>query len=389
MERTENAAFGPTDRIGQLTMRNLDIADSRAKLELYAAQPLDQGQVLVENGTLFGELETGGADRIARNPAAEGDDSDVASTTSPWRSAPTDRHCPCNAELWTVEHASCGALAVKDTALQRAGRAGRRHHSRKAPMTETSGTTGTGKLWGGRFAGGPSPELEALSRSHPLRLAAGELRPRRLPRPRARAAPGRPAHRRGARRAAHRHRRARPPRRRRASCCRKESDEDVHGALEGALVELVGADLGGKLRAGRSRNDQIATLFRVFLRDHARVVAGTGPRPRRRPRRPGRAAPRRDHARPHPPPARPAGAAQPPPAGARLAAAPRRRAAARLGRPRRRGLAVRLRRARRLQPRPRPRGGRRATSASPAAPPTPSTARRRATSSPSSPSSPR
>ena len=35
------------------------------------AQPLDQGQVLVENGTLFGELEAGGADRIARNPAAE------------------------------------------------------------------------------------------------------------------------------------------------------------------------------------------------------------------------------------------------------------------------------------------------------------------------------
>ena len=38
MERTENAAFGPVDRIGQLTMRNLDIADSRAKLEQYAAQ---------------------------------------------------------------------------------------------------------------------------------------------------------------------------------------------------------------------------------------------------------------------------------------------------------------------------------------------------------------
>jgi argininosuccinate synthase len=70
MERTDNAAFGPTDRIGQLTMRNLDIADSRAKLELYAGQPLDQGQVLVENGTLFGEIEAGGADRISRNPAA-------------------------------------------------------------------------------------------------------------------------------------------------------------------------------------------------------------------------------------------------------------------------------------------------------------------------------
>ncbi|MDP2772680.1 MAG: argininosuccinate synthase [Nocardioides sp.] len=70
MERTENAAFGPTDRIGQLTMRNLDIADSRAKLEQYAGQPLDQGQVLVENGTLFGELPEGGFDRITDNPSA-------------------------------------------------------------------------------------------------------------------------------------------------------------------------------------------------------------------------------------------------------------------------------------------------------------------------------
>ncbi|GAA5153542.1 argininosuccinate synthase [Nocardioides marinquilinus] len=78
MERTEGAAFGPTDRIGQLTMRNLDIADSRAKLELYAAQPIEQGQVLVEHGTLYGELEAGGADRIARNPAAAGDTSDEA-----------------------------------------------------------------------------------------------------------------------------------------------------------------------------------------------------------------------------------------------------------------------------------------------------------------------
>ncbi|MCZ4498301.1 MAG: argininosuccinate synthase [Marmoricola sp.] len=65
MERVENAAFGPTDRIGQLTMRNLDIADSRAKLEMYASQPLDQGTVLVENGTLFGELPAGGFDQIA------------------------------------------------------------------------------------------------------------------------------------------------------------------------------------------------------------------------------------------------------------------------------------------------------------------------------------
>jgi argininosuccinate synthase len=73
MERTENAAFGPTDRIGQLTMRNLDIADSRALLEAYAGQPLDQGQVLVEHGTLFGALPAGGAERIADKPVVVGD----------------------------------------------------------------------------------------------------------------------------------------------------------------------------------------------------------------------------------------------------------------------------------------------------------------------------
>jgi argininosuccinate synthase len=71
MERVENAAFGPTDRIGQLTMRNLDIADSRAKLEAYAGQPAEQGTVLVEHGTLFGELPSGGFDRIAAADRAE------------------------------------------------------------------------------------------------------------------------------------------------------------------------------------------------------------------------------------------------------------------------------------------------------------------------------
>jgi argininosuccinate synthase len=77
MERTENAAFGPTDRIGQLTMRNLDIADSRAKLELYAAQPMEQGQVVVEHGILYGELPAGGAEIIAANPALTGDEETV------------------------------------------------------------------------------------------------------------------------------------------------------------------------------------------------------------------------------------------------------------------------------------------------------------------------
>ena len=50
------------------------------------------------------------------------------------------------------------------------------------------------------------------------------------------------------------------------------TDEDVHGALERRLVELVGTELGGRLRAGRSRNDQIATLIRMYLRDALRTV---------------------------------------------------------------------------------------------------------------------
>jgi len=54
MERTEDAAFGPTDRIGQLTMRNLDIADTRAKLEMYTRQ----GQIANDGQfKLLGELE--------------------------------------------------------------------------------------------------------------------------------------------------------------------------------------------------------------------------------------------------------------------------------------------------------------------------------------------
>ncbi|HET6920766.1 MAG TPA: argininosuccinate lyase, partial [Jiangellaceae bacterium] len=50
-------------------------------------------------------------------------------------------------------------------------------------------------------------------------------------------------------------------------------DEDVHTALERGLLEKLGA-LGGKLRAGRSRNDQVATLLRMYLRQAARTVAG-------------------------------------------------------------------------------------------------------------------
>ncbi|MFY9331292.1 MAG: argininosuccinate synthase [Candidatus Nanopelagicales bacterium] len=64
MERTEDAAFGPTDRIGQLTMRNLDIADTRTRLEMYAGQ----GLLLGGHIELVGELEPGGATAIASQP---------------------------------------------------------------------------------------------------------------------------------------------------------------------------------------------------------------------------------------------------------------------------------------------------------------------------------
>ena len=129
------------------------------------------------------------------------------------------------------------------------------------------------RLWGGRFASGPSPELVELSRSTHFdwRLAPYDLAGSR----------------------AHAHVLA-------AAGLLDPDDltaliagidalaedveagrfvahpdaEDVHTALERGLLERLGAELGGRLRAGRSRNDQVATLFRMYLRDHGRVVAG-------------------------------------------------------------------------------------------------------------------
>ena len=51
-----------------------------------------------------------------------------------------------------------------------------------------------------------------------------------------------------------------------------EDDEDIHSALERAMMERIG-DVGGKLRAGRSRNDQVATDLRLFAIDHMLHVA--------------------------------------------------------------------------------------------------------------------
>jgi argininosuccinate lyase len=137
---------------------------------------------------------------------------------------------------------------------------------------QTQGTTAAGSLWGGRFAGGPSPELARLSKSTHFdwRLAPYDLA-------------GSAAH-------------ARVLARagllsdgdlatllagievlsadvRSGAVAPDEGDEDVHSALERLLVERLGT-LGGRLRAGRSRNDQVATLFKMYLRVEAGVLAG-------------------------------------------------------------------------------------------------------------------
>ncbi|MEZ5211236.1 argininosuccinate lyase [Gordonia sp. (in: high G+C Gram-positive bacteria)] len=141
-----------------------------------------------------------------------------------------------------------------------------------AENTDTTGATNTGALWGGRFADGPAQAMAALSKSThfdwvlaPYDIAASKAHARVLLR---------------------------------AGLLTDEelegmlvgldrlvddvvsgafvaaeSDEDVHGALERGLIERVGPELGGRLRAGRSRNDQVATLFRMWLRDSLRRVA--------------------------------------------------------------------------------------------------------------------
>ncbi|HEX6248225.1 MAG TPA: argininosuccinate lyase [Nocardioidaceae bacterium] len=139
-------------------------------------------------------------------------------------------------------------------------------------MSENSKTI-SGALWGGRFAGGPSDALAALSKSTHFdwRLAPYDLAGSR--------AHARVLHRAGllgdqdlAALLAGLDRLLEKITS--GEVVAAESDEDVHGALERLLIEEVGAELGGRLRAGRSRNDQVATMFKAFLRDHARVVTG-------------------------------------------------------------------------------------------------------------------
>ncbi|WXB78057.1 argininosuccinate lyase [Janibacter alittae] len=128
-------------------------------------------------------------------------------------------------------------------------------------------------MWGGRFAGGPSDALAALSKSTHFdwRLAPYDIAGSR--------AHARVLHSAGLLEEADLSAMLQGLARlsedvETGAFVPAPDDEDVHTALERGLIERVGADVGGRLRAGRSRNDQVATLFRMYLRDHARVVAG-------------------------------------------------------------------------------------------------------------------
>ena len=133
-------------------------------------------------------------------------------------------------------------------------------------------STDQGRLWGGRFAGGPSEAMFALSKSTQFdwRLALHDIAGSR--------AHAKALHAAGLldseQAAAMDEGLAELARRVEAGeCLPADSDEDVHGALERGLKEIVGADLGGRIRAGRSRNDQIATLIRSYLREEIRLIA--------------------------------------------------------------------------------------------------------------------
>jgi argininosuccinate lyase len=135
-----------------------------------------------------------------------------------------------------------------------------------------SGAPSATRLWGGRFGGGPSDALIALSRSTSVdwRLAPYDLAGSR--------AHARVLHRAGlldddeltAMVGALTELSAEVAD---GTFTPVEADEDVHEALERGLLGKLGA-LGGKLRAGRSRNDQVATDLRLYLRHNARDLVG-------------------------------------------------------------------------------------------------------------------
>lgn len=137
--------------------------------------------------------------------------------------------------------------------------------------TNTGSAGGSNALWGSRFEGGPSDALAALSRSVQFdwRLAGYDIA-------------GTRAHIRALQSAGYlataelekidRSLVELLDRVTQGSFQAKPTDEDVHSALERGLIEIAGIELGGKVRAGRSRNDQIATLIRTYLLDQADIL---------------------------------------------------------------------------------------------------------------------
>jgi len=128
------------------------------------------------------------------------------------------------------------------------------------------------RLWGGRFGGGPSAAMAALSKSTDVdwRLAPFDLASSR--------AHARVLHRAGLLTAAELEQMVGALTELSAEVADGtftaiEADEDVHEALERGLTAKLGT-LGGKLRAGRSRNDQVATDLRLYLRHHVRALVG-------------------------------------------------------------------------------------------------------------------
>ncbi len=135
-------------------------------------------------------------------------------------------------------------------------------------MNEPSKQT---RLWGGRFESGPSPELTALSRSTHFdwRLAPYDLAGSRA---HARVLAGAGILTDGDLAALLEGIDSLDADVRSGAFTAQPDDEDVHTALERGLLERLGVELGGRLRAGRSRNDQVATLFKMYLRDHGQQI---------------------------------------------------------------------------------------------------------------------
>jgi argininosuccinate lyase len=128
-------------------------------------------------------------------------------------------------------------------------------------------------LWGGRFTGEPADALAELSRSTHFdwRLAAYDIAGSR--------AHARVLHRAGLLRDTDLETMLSGLRQLLTDVgsgdfAPRPQDEDVHTALERGLIERIGPEVGGRLRAGRSRNDQVATQLRMYLRDSSRVLSG-------------------------------------------------------------------------------------------------------------------